>query len=74
MEHPLDTMYCNDNDEINKHVILSDFWGLIVLAFISQGHNLYKLQYIYHLKKLKLCLFNNDFKVRPSRVTYLGYI
>ena len=29
---------------------------------------------IYHLKKLKLCLFNNDFKVRPSKVTYLGYI
>ena len=29
---------------------------------------------IYHLKKLTLCLFNNDFKVRPSKVTYLGYI
>ena len=29
---------------------------------------------IYHLKKLKLCLFNNEFKVRLSKVTYLGYI
>ena len=29
---------------------------------------------IYHLKKLKLCLFNNDFKVNLSKVTYLGYI
>ena len=29
---------------------------------------------IYHLKKLKLCFFNNEFKVRPSKVTYLGYI
>ena len=29
---------------------------------------------IYHSKKLILCLFNNDFKVRRSKVTYLGYI
>ena len=29
---------------------------------------------LYHLKKLKLCHFNNNFKVRPSKVTYLGYI
>ena len=29
---------------------------------------------IYHSKKLKLCLFNNDFKVRLPKVTYLGYI
>ena len=29
---------------------------------------------IYHLKKLKLCLFNHNFKVRLSKVTYLGYI
>ena len=29
---------------------------------------------IYHLKKLKLCLFNNEFKVRLSKEFYLGYI
>ena len=29
---------------------------------------------IYHLKKLKLCLFNNDLKVRLSKVIYYGYI
>ena len=34
----------------------------------------YKSYNIYHLKKLKLCLFNNEFKVRLSKVTYLGYI
>ena len=45
-----------------------------VWSFNSQVHNLKKLQYIYHLKKLKLCLFNNEFKVRLLKVTYLGYI
>ena len=29
---------------------------------------------IYHLKKLKLRLFNNDFEARLSKVTYLRYI
>ena len=29
---------------------------------------------IYHLKKLKLCLFNNYFKVRLSKATYLSHI
>ena len=29
---------------------------------------------IYHLKKLKWYLSNNEFKVRLSKITYLGYI
>ena len=40
---------------------------------ISQGHNLYKLNYTYHLQKLKLYIFNNDFKLRLQKVTYVGY-
>ena len=39
------------------------------LVFISQGHNLYKLQYI-SLEEVKIVSFNNDFKVRLSKVTY----
>ena len=30
--------------------------------------------YVYHLNKLKLCIFNSDFEVRLSKVTYLGFI
>ena len=41
--------------------------------FNSQGHNLYRLKYI-SLEEVKECIFNNDFKVRLQKVTYLGYI
>ena len=37
----------------------------------SQGHNMYGLKYI-SLKEVKVCLFNNEFKVRLQKVTYLG--
>ena len=43
-------------------------WAMSVRGITYISYN------IYHLKKLKLCLFNNDFKVRLSKVTYLGYI
>ena len=29
---------------------------------------------LYYLNKITLCLFNNDLKMRLSKVTYLGYI
>ena len=41
--------------------------------YTSQGHNLYKLIYITK-KKLKLCIFNNGFKMWLQKETYLGYI
>ena len=32
------------------------------------------LYVIFHLQKLKLRIFNNDFKVRLQKETYLGYV
>ena len=49
------------------------FNEIFVLLFTVRGITC-KSYNIYHLKKLKLCLFNNEFKVRLSKVTYLGYI
>ena len=60
-------------DCICRKLIWYQTADLLKYVLYSQGHNLYKLQYI-SLKEVKLCLFNNDFKVRPSKVTYLGYI
>ena len=34
----------------------------------SQGHNQYKLKYI-SIEKVKVCLSDNDFKVRLQKVT-----
>ena len=53
---------CDGPFENIQHVL----WSVRGITCISYN--------IYHLKKLKLCLFNNDLKVRLSKVTYLGYI
>ena len=69
---------CNDRVDDTKHAQVQDLvgkeyttnkngkWTVRGITCISYN--------IYHLKKLKMCLFINDFKVRRSKVTYLGYI
>ena len=67
--------------------ILSDYLNILIsringvgvfkayTSFISQGHNLRKLIYIYiSLEEVFFCNFNNDFKARLQKVTYIGYI
>ena len=64
--HILLCLKCVDKVELNLLKSVSLLLAVRGITCISYN--------IYHSKKLKLCLLNNDFKVRPSKVTYLGYI
>ena len=54
--------------------LLKKLPDMLILARQSVRGITCKSYNLYHLKKLKLCLLNNEFKVRLSKVTYLGYI